>query len=367
MTNKVFLIGPSKSDNNLSMNYYLNKLFTYTINSNKNFLIYKLEHNLNFFLRRLKIPNNIKIHLHKYIFLNFNIPKTDILHFTDHVYFNPFFKKKSRIIVTVHDIIPYLAWKKILPGLHYPHFPLFFYISMKCLKYADEIIVVSNSTKFDLVKYFNIHHDRINVIYLGIDNLFRPYNYLEKIKAKKIHSLSNDSYKILLTGNQIYKNHYFAIDVIKAFSKRTRRRVQVIKSGNKDTILEDSLKNTNIDYKNIFCRDVNEMAELYNSVDCLLFPSNYEGFGLPPLEAMACGLPVIISDIDVFKETIPKYDGKIPLSDFNLFVNTLLRISNDKIFKNNLIQSGFNIAKNFTWENTIKKTIELYNKNISKI
>jgi glycosyltransferase involved in cell wall biosynthesis len=238
---------------------------------------------------------------------------------------------------------------------------------MKCLKYADEIIVVSNSTKSDLIKYFNIKHDRINVIYLGIDNLYRSYNYLEKIKAKKINSLYNDSFKILLTGSQIYKNHSFAIEVIKAFSKLTTRRVQVIKSGNENTILDDALKNTNIDYKNIFCCDVNEMAGLYNSVDCLLFPSNYEGFGLPPLEAMACGLPVIISDIDVFKETIPKYDGKIPLTDFNSFVNILLRISDDNIFKNNLIQSGFNIAKKFTWENTIKKTIEVYNQNTSKI
>jgi glycosyltransferase involved in cell wall biosynthesis len=360
MIKNVFLIGPSRHDNNLSMNYYLKKLASSNKNYFYEFNVINYSHGYNFFLQNIPIPSNIKIHLYKYFFLKLNNNFSDIIHYTDHVYYNLLFKKKSKIIVTVHDIIPFLAWKKLIPNLNYPHFPLFFYLSMKSLKYADKIIVVSTNTKNDLIKHFNVDEKKIRVIHLGIDDIFKEFSILEKLNARKKFNLNDDSFKILLTGDQIYKNHATAIEIIKEFAKNTTRRIHVIKSGKCNNILENSFSNTSIRYSNIFCKDVFEMSELYNSVDCLLFPSNYEGFGLPPLEAMACGLPVLTSDISVFKEIIPEYLTKLPLSNINDFVYNMLKIMLDQDFKDHLIQIGFKIAEKYTWEKTTSKTYQVY-------
>ena len=363
MQKNIYLLGPSKNDNNISMIYYLNKLYTLLKISNKDINIFKIEHQYNKFLIRFKISINIKQHLHKLLFLKIKCDKNDILHITDHAYLNLFFKKRFKVVVTVHDIIPILAWKKILPNLYYPHFPLFFYLSMYSLKYADEIIVVSTITKLDLIKYFNITEKKIHVIHLGIDNLYKPYTIDDKKIARNNFNLNPDHFNILLTGDQIYKNHEFAINVIRKFCERSNKQIQIIKAGKKSTYIEEITKKYNLSYKNIYCSDIKEMSDLYNSVDCLLFPSIYEGFGLPPLEAMACGLPVLFSDIPVFKETIPDYITKISLNNIDLFVTSMIQISENRNFKEKLIKDGLGISSKYKWEKTIEKTINVYNKN----
>lgn len=363
MKKNIYLLGPSKNDNNISMIYYLNKLYSLLKLSNKDINIYKIQHQHNIFLNRFKIPINIKQHLHKLFFLKIKYNKNDILHITDHTYLNIFLKKRFKVVVTVHDIIPFLAWKNILPNLNYPHFPLFFYLSMYSLKYADEIIVVSAITKLDLIKYFNITENKIHVIHLGIDNLYKPYNIDDKKIARNKFNLNPDHFNILLTGDQIYKNHEFAINIIRKFCEQSNKQIQIIKSGKTSNFIEEITKKYNLNFKNIYCNDIKEMSDLYNSVDCLLFPSIYEGFGLPPLEAMACGLPVIISDIPVFKETIPDYSTKINLNNIDLFVTSMIQISENSIFKEKLIKDGLEISSKYKWEKTIEKTINVYNKN----
>ena len=105
-----------------------------------------------------------------------------------------------------------------------------------------------------------------------------------------------------------------------------------------------------------------EVVDLYNSVDCLLFPSFYEGFGSPLLESMACGVPIISSNI----ASIPEVVGEAALTynptDISGITAGLISILNQENKKKTIIEKGFKRVANFTWDKTVQKTINVYKK-----
>lgn len=102
------------------------------------------------------------------------------------------------------------------------------------------------------------------------------------------------------------------------------------------------------------------MAEIYNAVDLFVFPSLYEGFGIPPLEAMACGTPVITSNTSSLPEVVGDAAIQINPYDVEKFAEEMYEVLTNERLKEEMIRKGLERSKMFSWENSAKKTLKVY-------
>ena len=288
---------------------------------------------------------------------------SDISHIIDQSYsYLLNFVDANRAVVTVHDLIPILGWKQIFPGLSYPHYPLLYQLSIASLNKAKAIIAVSENTKNDLVQYCGINPEKINVIYNGINQSFHTMSKEKQLTFRRKLNFPDKAHIILITGYQEYKNHLTSFKVVGKLQAILRDPVQLVWLGGSVTQCEKLSKQVKL--KNPVSRlsnlSLDELVILYNTVDCLLFPSWYEGFGWPPLEAMACGTPVVCSNVGPIPEIVADAAiTKNPDDIEGLFeaVKTVL-IEEDK--RNNLIKLGYINTQRFTWEACASEVDKLY-------
>jgi len=276
------------------------------------------------------------------------LPKRNyqIYHIIDHSYGHlAHFLPSKRTVVTCHDLIPLifpqnLSW--------WGRASYHFYISG--LKRAKRIIAVSNSTKGDLIKLLKISPTRIRVIPNEID--FKPFKKLKnKQNLKKKYSLEGKT--VLLTmGSGFYKNFSISLRAFKELKNKypdlVLLKIGKLRREDSEFIERFDLKNSVLEKKNLSSK---ELAEIYNISDILVFPSLYEGFGRPPLEAMACGLPVITSSSSSLPEVVGDAAVKInPLSQKEL-KNEIIKLIENPSHKNKLIKKGLARAKKFKKRN----------------
>lgn len=274
-----------------------------------------------------------------------------------------YFSKKNKSIITVHDLIPILAWKGLINGLKYPNYPFLMYFSLRALKRAKFIITVSDSTKKDLINHFHLNESNIKVIHNGISEEFKQYS-IQKKKLTRFNLFPNDESKflILITGNQLYKNHETSFKVIENLQFKSTKELQLVCLGGNKEDLDNLSQRYNIKHSVILFRYLllDDLIDLYNSVDCLLFPSWYEGFGIPPLEAMACGTPVITSNIPIFKEILGDSALMADPSDiFKLSQHLKILLENDNI-RSMYINNGLNSVTMYSWKRNAKCVANLY-------
>ncbi|WP_333887687.1 glycosyltransferase family 4 protein [Clostridium sp.] len=266
-------------------------------------------------------------------------------------------------IVTIHDLIPYILPETVGKGYLFK----FLKEMPKIINSSDGIITVSNCSKRDILKFFPIKEDKIFVTPLAADKKYRP---LDKDKCKyKIHANYNieNPFILYIGGFSPRKNVSSLITAFSKIHKKLDKNYDLIIVGsNKDD--SDILKNLSIDLnidKNIkFTGFVEEkmMPIFYNACDIFIYPSLYEGFGLPPLEAMSCGTPVIASNISSIPEVVG--DGGILINpcDMENFMYSIEALINDINIREDLSLKALKQANNFSWEKTAEKTIEIYKK-----
>jgi len=214
----------------------------------------------------------------------------------------------------------------------------------------DKIATVSNTSKNEIVKHFHFQPEKIQVIYNGVCKEFRV---IEKEVCKKILNKYNIKKPFIfhISKASSVKN----IDgIIKAFQK-IKNKVNcdlVIGGAWKGHTTERIISAGYIPFK--------DLPYLYSGSEIFVFPSFHEGFGLPILEAMACGTPVITSNVYATKEIAS--DAAICLNpyDNNEIAEAMLNLLNDKNRKEELIKKGLKRIQQFTWEKCAKKYIELY-------
>jgi glycosyltransferase involved in cell wall biosynthesis len=373
MKMKLKILGNFLEDERISMDLYSSYLEKYIKKNHYKEIDLSVFKPKKLFSRLL--PSSLSMRFARYIEYPYQLIhnlETDINHIIDHGYAHlinyPLNKKKT--IITVHDIIPLLAWKNSVPNLQYPRNPIFAKYSLNSLKDAAHIITVSKNTKNDLLKHCKCRDDQVSVVYVGCDKKFRPYDYNLKntIKYKKFNFPIN-SFLILITGHQHYKNHYAALKVLESIKSKTDLNCYLVRLGKPDNKW-DLLK------KKLFLEDYiielsnlknDEVIDLYNAVDCLLFPSVYEGFGSPPLESMACGVPVISSNAASLPEVVGEAGLLYDPIDISGMCEGLISLSRDIGRRNLMIEKGIQRAKNFTWEKNAKETINIYKKISNKI
>jgi glycosyltransferase involved in cell wall biosynthesis len=323
-------------------------------------------------LFKCKLPRGVRIRYARYFSYPNQAKKNQgiINHIVDQSYAHLLNAIDSkRTVITVHDLIPILAWKGVVPGLSYPHFPLLFKLTVASLSKARAIIAVSNSTKEDLITHCGLSASNITVVHNGIDTCFRSFS---KEKSQSLRSRfrfpDENTYVVLITGNQSYKNHLTSFQVVSKLESITNKSIQLVWLGadyemcekySADVVLTNDvilLKNLNLD----------KLVELYNSVDCLLFPSWYEGFGLPPLEAMACGTPVVTSNVASIPEVVGDAAIMLPPDDVDGLAVAVKNILENKVLRNEYIERGLKNVKNFTWEQCASDVLSVYKEIINE-
>ena len=299
-----------------------------------------------YFDQKKKNITTISQHLNKtYTKFLYKYQTPDIFHFT---YFNqkPYLKKKSSYVMTVYDLI-----KERLYNKQFENEKLNLIKYFKCI---DKIICISENTKKDLIEHYKLPQELIEVVHLGV-SFDKSYNKIDNILPKKPY--------ILFVGDRSrYKNFK---NFISAYVKSERLKkdfdifcfgggvfkIEEVNFFKESGISQKIKQNTGGDL---------ELNYVYKNARCFVFPSLYEGFGLPLLESMNMDCPVICSDTSSFLEVT---NNAAVLFDPSKIENIMCEIESvvyDDQKISDLITRGRNNIKNFSWKKCADKTLEVY-------
>lgn len=308
-----------------------------------------------------KIPNRI---------LNlslkaFNYPKFEKLFNSFDCLFLPNFNQfsiypKTKLVLTVHDLSP------IVTPEFYDSRRRLWHIFMnikKVLFRADQILAVSEFTKQDLIRIYGLPENKITVTHLAVNRtLFHTGLSPDKLRLVRNTYGLPGSFFLFIATLEPRKN---IPSIIRAF-ERQNSDIDLVIAGRQgwkyNTILElieNSPKRHRIKY--IGYIEEEHKPYLLKLAHSLVWPSFYEGFGLPPLEAMAVGTPVITSQVTSLPETVGS--SAIMVDPYNLtdLTNAMRLITKDLVLRQKLVELGFNQVKKFSWKDTADKTLAVLN------
>lgn len=268
----------------------------------------------------------------------------------------------GKIVVTVNDLIAIVYGKDI------PFFSRQFFGRWMPFSYrkADHIISISQHTKFDIVRLLKIPEEKITVIYLAAGEEFRPIHSRSSIRNVIMNYQAGQNYLLHVGTLNPRKNLGFLIDIFAAVVKKFPDYKLIItgKYGWYYEGLFEKVTKLGLEKKVIFTgyvRDQDKPA-LYNGATLFTFPSLYEGFGLPPLEAMACGVPVVASNASSIPEVIGESGVLLAPNDVNGWVKEITILLESKKLRQKLSLAGLKQAKKFSWRQTALETIKVYEK-----
>lgn len=306
----------------------------------------------------------------KYIFFNRgNLlgNKIDIVHYP---YFEPFFLSlplfnRYKTVVTVHDLTPFVFPKEFPSGLKGK---IKWQIQKFALRNANQIITDSESSKRDIVKFTGISRDKISVVYLAASDIFKPKIDTSLLRRIRVKYKLPDKFVLCVGDVTQNKNLPRLIDAVEKIN------VPLVMVGK-------ALVDENADLNNPWNKDLSQVRKkiygntkitclgfvpnkdlvlLYNITSVFAMPSIYEGFGLPILEAMGCGCPVVTSK----EGSIPEIAGEackyVNAYDTDSIAKGIGEVFNNKNLQQELLKKGLIQSKKFTWQKTAEETMKVY-------
>jgi len=288
--------------------------------------------------------------------------RRDLIHYTDHALSLIYGARTT--IITVHDIA-YIRFPNLLNKSRRIYKKNILKIS---IRKADIIVADSHSTKRDIIEYFGVEDEKIKVVHLGVESRFRPIGNVEEYRLR-----NNLPSKMILNVGTLEPRKN-VVTLIKAF-KRLREKgfedYKLVIAGDKGWLYEQIFKD--VDHsglkQEILFRGVvsdEDLPMLYNCADIFVYPSLYEGFGLPPLEAMACGIPVITSNTSSLPEVIGDAGIMVDPTDDKSLSDAMYSVLTDKELWQHMSNNGLQRSKMFTWEKAAKEILEIYDEVLFK-
>ena len=339
--------------------YTLNLLIELSkLNTGINFIVF-LNRNCEQHIRGLKFPDNFSIRWVKHLvspdygfrghFLRLLYSNLLSLRYRKSMLFNTsqleamFFRTKQ--IICIQDIIPLLFKKD-----HKKQFFFYRYILKHALNSAKHIITTSNHTRELVLSFYKLSNDKLHVIHLGIQDIY----------IKEAETCNQERENFILYAGRIAPTKN-VIGILKAFEliKEKLDYKLIIAGSGKENIKEKSyIDNDRVLFKGYISN--NEMLRLYRKALLFVFPSFYEGFGLPPLEAMACGCPVVVSNVASLPEVCG--DAAYYVNPYNIesIAEGMYKVLTDESLRRSLIQKGLERAKLFSWEKSAKEHLEVF-------
>lgn len=281
-------------------------------------------------------------------FLILKYSKPDIVHET---YYSArsIAPKKARVIITVYDMI---NERLALPGNNLSHEKII------AIARADHIICISENTRKELIELFGVRPDKVSVIYLGFGLIKNSIKFQADKKIRRPFLL----YVGLRCG---YKNFKGLIEAY-SMSAKLKNDFNLICFGGGDfTNLELNLFNElGLSQHTIIQVSGNDasLAWYYQSAAAFIYPSIYEGFGIPPLEAMSFSCPVICSNVSSIPEVVGNAAIMFNPNDPNSIRSAIELVVGDKELRDMLISRGKEQIKKYSWERCARETLEIYHK-----
>ena len=279
-------------------------------------------------------------------------------------HFNAPLASPARLVVTVHDLIPLIFSGRFFSKLH----EIYITAMLKnILKTARRVIAVSHNTKGDLVHFFRVPENRIRVIHEGVSEHFRPVTdpgILEKVRSR--YSLPQGQSFLLYVGVlKPHKNLRLLVATIKRLRREQRLRETLVIVGAKDAryapegrYLAEIGSDEDLHYVERVERE--DLPALYSSAKIFVMPSLYEGFGLPVLEAMACGTPVIAAR----RASLPEVAGEAALffepESGESLAEAVLKLTRDEALSKEMKARGELRARQFSWAKMTRETLDTY-------
>lgn len=286
--------------------------------------------------------------------------KVDILHqpcFSTPVFY------RGKVVVTIHDLI------SVFFGYNIPFWSRQFFGKWMPFTYrfADHLIAVSEHTKKDAIRVLGIPEDKITVIHEAADAKYHVIDdkqLLADIRHK--YHVGDDPFILHVGTLEPRKNLPFLVRAY-AEAKPQLGEIKLVITGKKGWYYEELFQlvdELQLQKDVIFTGYVedDDIPALYNAAELFTFPSQYEGFGLPPLEAMACGTPVISSNTSSMPEVIGEAGILLSPKDQAAWTKAMIEVLNDKKLLTELRKKGLEQAKKFSWEKCARETIAVYEK-----
>ncbi|MEK7188900.1 MAG: glycosyltransferase family 1 protein [Patescibacteria group bacterium] len=302
--------------------------------------------------------------------------RVDLMHFT---HFNVPYWCPAPYIVTIHDLIAF----------HFPHerattLPLWQYrlkvrgfnrVLRNAVKKARAVIAVSEFVKRDMVRHLGVPEEKVAVVHLGVEQMLLGTDVMRN--TPQFDRLLSETFGIakqylLYVGSAYpHKNLEKLIDAYALLRARHGRNWQLVLAGRTDAFYErvrayaDSrLAESDVRSDVIFTGEVSEsmLDGLYRSAKCFVFPSRYEGFGLPALEAAARGVSVVCAKAGSLPEVMADAAEYVDPESSQDIADTISRVAGSHKVADALASLGRERAKRFTWEKTAQHTVDVYNR-----
>ncbi|MEO6036274.1 MAG: glycosyltransferase family 1 protein [Verrucomicrobiota bacterium] len=287
--------------------------------------------------------------------------RIDVLHVPS--YRRLLWRKPCALVSTIHDLAPFHVankydWKRMLYGR---------VIVKHLARRQDEIIAISENTAADIGRFFGTPREKISVVYNGLEHerFFPDSQTTAKKRFANQHGINAPFFLYLARLEHPAKNHVRLIEAFDQFKAATKSNWHLVFGGSDwngaEMIHEKAARSP-------FSKDIHslgfvateDLPRLYRAADVFVYPSLYEGFGLPPIEAMACGCPVISSARGSLGEVVGKAAAIIDPEKINDMKVQLEILASDQERRDTLRVAGFHRARFFNWGKTAEETFKVY-------
>src|ERR1051326_1228540 len=287
--------------------------------------------------------------------------RLDVLHVPS--YRRLLWRKPCRLVGTIHDLAPFRVahkydWTRMFYGR---------VIARRLARRQDAIIAISANTRNDIVRFFGLAPDRIHVIHNGIDHQrFCPGSTVDAVAlVQQKYQLAQPYFLYVARLEHPGKNHVRLISAFEEFKAATHSNWQLVFGGS-DWHGAEAIHAAIS--QSPFAADIrclgfvpdNDLPGLYRAASVFVYPSLYEGFGFPPLEAMACGCPVMSSTCGSLGEVVGEAAAVVNPEDIHSIAKQLYILATDQACPNRLRAAGLARGAKFDWQQTASRTVQVF-------
>jgi len=312
----------------------------FLVKENKNFSLYKISSKWKGLKEQVEIPSALlRI-------------KPDVFHATSFVipYFLP-----CKTVISILDLIH----QRFPENYSLFHRLYFNYFISNIVRRAKKIITISEFSKQDILRKYKLIGNKVKVTYLANSS---DFYFIKDKKGLQLHNGLREPFILSIGSEKPHKNIINTIKAFKLLKEKYSIKHKLVVVGKLNEEVKSAIISYGFQSDIILKRNIssNELNILYNLSDVFVFPTKYEGFGLPILEAMAAGTPVVTSNISSVPEVAGNAGLLVDPENVEEIAEGIYRIIQDPLLREIMIRKGFDRVKNFSWQKCAAQTLEVY-------